>query len=154
MVPSICSRLLLAHHLRRHHLVAALLTPCAAAACLHQVAFRPSTRQTHTDKLELFTGPSSITVPLSAVLPASKLQLPPALDFGCVPVRKSCVQQLPIKNVGDAGLQFSWKVQEPFAVVPANGQLAPGQTLVCEVRRGRAAQHAPACTATSSCTPA
>lgn len=98
-----------------------------------QVAFRPSTRQTHVDELELITGSSSIMVPLSAVLPASKLQLPTEVDFGCVPVRQSCMQQLPIKNVGDAGLQFSWKLQEPFAVVPASGQLAPGQTLVCEV---------------------
>jgi hypothetical protein len=72
-------------------------------------------------------------VPLCAVLPASKLQLPPAVDFGCVPVRQGCVQQLPIKNVGDAGLHFTWKLQEPFGIVPASGQLAPGQTLVCEV---------------------
>lgn len=99
-----------------------------------QVAFRPSTRQTYTDELELVTGSGgSIIVPLSAVLPASKLQVPPAVDFGCVPVRQGCVQQLPITNVGDAGLLFSWKLQQPFAVVPATGQLGPGQTLVCEV---------------------
>lgn len=72
-------------------------------------------------------------VPLSAVLPASKLQLPPVLDFGCVAVRKACVQQLPIRNVGDAQLQFSWRLEQPFEVVPAAGQLAPGQTLVCKV---------------------
>jgi hypothetical protein len=98
-----------------------------------QVAFRPNTRQSYTDELELITGSSSIMVPLSAVLPASKLHLPSAVDFGCVPVRQSCMRQLPIKNVGDAGLHFSWKLQEPFAVVPASGQLVPGQTLLCEV---------------------
>lgn len=106
--------------------------PSVAAAL--QVAFRPSTRQTHTDELELITGSSSIIVALAAVLPASKLQLPLTADFGCVPVRQGCVQQLPIKNVGDAGLQFTWTLQEPFGIVPASGQLAPGQTLVCEVR--------------------
>lgn len=82
----------------------------------------------------MITGSSSIIVPLAAVLPASKLQLPPAVDFDCVPVRQDCVQQLPIKNVGDAGLHFTWALQEPFGIVPASGQLAPGQTLVCEVR--------------------
>jgi len=90
-------------------------------------------RQTYTDDLELQTGATSIIVPLSAVLPASKLQLPAAVEYGCVPVHQRCVQQLPIKNVGDAGLLFTWKLQEPFAVVPAAGELAPGQTLVCEV---------------------
>lgn len=99
-----------------------------------QVAFRPNTRHSHTDELELVTGSSIISVHLSAVLPASKLQLPPAVDFGCVPVRQSCVQQVPIKNVGDAGLLFNWKLEEPFAVVPAAGQLAAGQTMICEVR--------------------
>jgi hypothetical protein len=44
------------------------------------------------------------------------------------------VQQVPIKNVGDAGLLFNWKLEEPFAVVPAAGQLAAGQTMICEVR--------------------
>lgn len=102
-----------------------------------QVAFRPNTRQTHIDELELVTGSSIISVRLSAVLPASKLQLPPAVDFGCVPVRQSCVQQVPIKNVGDAGLLFSWKLEEPFAVVPAAGQLAADQTMICEVRLPR-----------------
>lgn len=107
--------------------------PCAKF--LHrQVAFRPSIRQPYADELQLLSGTSSITVPLSAVLPASKLQLPATVDFGCVPVRQSCTQRLPIKNVGDAGLRFAWKLQEPFAVVPASGQLAPGETLVCEVR--------------------
>ncbi len=87
--------------------------------------FRPPARQQFSEQLELLSGATSLFVPLSAVLPASKLQLPPGgLDFGCVPVRQPCVQQLPITNVGDAPLSFAWRLEPPFDVVPATGQLA------------------------------
>lgn len=98
--------------------------------------FRPPRRQSYTDELELVCGSNSIFVPLEAVLPASKLQLQQALDFGCVPAKEPVMQQLPIRNVGDAVLRFTWKLEEPFAIVPATGQLAPGQTLTCEVSVG------------------
>ncbi|KAF6255251.1 hypothetical protein COO60DRAFT_1662608 [Scenedesmus sp. NREL 46B-D3] len=62
-----------------------------------------------------------------------KLQLPTALEFGCVPAKEQVQQQLPIKNVGDAPLRFAWKIGAPFAILPAAGQLAPGQTLTCQV---------------------
>lgn len=105
-----------------------------SAADILQVYFRPLRRQSYTDQFELSCDSNSILVPLEAVLPASKLQLQAALDFGCVPAREPVMQRLPIRNIGDAMLQFSWKIQEPFAIEPAGGQLAPGQTLHCEVR--------------------
>jgi hydrocephalus-inducing protein len=101
--------------------------------CCVQVAFRPAVRQTYADCLELQCGTATIAVPLEALLPASKLQLPPALYFGCVPAKEQVQQQLPIKNVGDAQLRFAWKIEAPFAILPAAGQLAPGQTLLCQV---------------------
>jgi hypothetical protein len=88
----------------------------------------------HSEQLQLICGTDIIYVPLEAVLPASKLQLPAALDFGCVPFKEPAVQQLPMKNVGDAPLHYSWKVEDPFAVLPADGQLHPGQTVLCQVR--------------------
>lgn len=103
------------------------------STALLQVYFRPPNRQSYRDQLELFCGSNSICIPLEAVLPTSKLQLPSAIDFGCVPTKEPVVQRLPIKNVGDALLQFTWKLEQPFAIVPAAGQLAPGQTLICEV---------------------
>ena len=98
-----------------------------------QVYFRPPKRQSYRDQLELICGSNTLYIPLEAVLPASKLQLPSAIDFGCVPAKEPVMQCLPIKNVGDAMLQFNWKIEEPFAILPATGQLAPGQTLNCEV---------------------
>lgn len=98
-----------------------------------KVVFRPPQRVAYSEHLELLSGATSIFVPLSASLPASKLELPPAVDFGCVPVRAACSRRLPITNVGDAPLAFSWQLAAPFAVVPAAGQLAPQQTLACEV---------------------
>lgn len=87
----------------------------------------------HSEQLQLICGTDSIQVPLEAVLPASKLQLPAALDFGCVPFKEPAMQQLPIKNIGDAPLRYSWRVEDPFAVVPADGQLYPGQTVMSQV---------------------
>lgn len=98
------------------------------------MAFRPALRQTYEDCLQLQCGTATIAVPLEALLPASKLQLPTALEFGCVPAKEQVQQQLPIKNVGDAPLRFAWKIGAPFAILPAAGQLAPGQTLTCQVR--------------------
>lgn len=86
-----------------------------------QVYFRPSRRQSYTDCLELLCGTASIPVPLEAVLPASKLQLPASVDFGCVPAKEQVQQQLPIKNVGDAPLLFNWRIEAPFAISPAAG---------------------------------
>lgn len=106
-----------------------------------QVAFRPAARQPYVDCLELQCGTATIAVPLEALLPASKLQLPPALDFGCVPAKEQVEQQLPIKNVGDAPLRFAWKIEPPFAILPAAGQLAPGQTLTCQVRPQEVQSH-------------
>lgn len=98
-----------------------------------QVYFRPPKRQSYSDVIELLCGPHTILVPLEAVLPASKLQLPSGIDFGVVPAKEAFLQQLPIKNVGDAALQFSWQIEEPFRIVPAAGRLAAGDTLQCEV---------------------
>jgi hydrocephalus-inducing protein len=72
-------------------------------------------------------------VPLAAPLAASRLQAPRAVDFGLVPARELLVRQLPISNVGEAPLAFSWRVEAPFSLTPAAGRLAPGEGALCQV---------------------
>lgn len=123
---------------------AAAKLPTSNSSCPHrlpalpctQVCFRPRARVSHTAALELTCGGSVILVPLEAVLPASKLQLPARLDFGLVPAKEAAALPLPVHNVGDATLAFRWSIAPPFAVLPEAGTLAPGQAATCEVRGG------------------
>jgi hypothetical protein len=98
-----------------------------------RVVFRPLRRQAYSDSLDLSCDGVPVSVPLSAPLPASRLDAPGGVDFGLVPARERAAAQLPIANTGAAPLAFSWRVEPPFSVAPPAGRLAPGEGLACEV---------------------
>ncbi|GBF91298.1 hypothetical protein Rsub_03618 [Raphidocelis subcapitata] len=98
-----------------------------------RVVFRPLRRQAYSDAVELSCDGAPLAVPLSAPLPASRLEAPGGVDFGLVPANERTAARLPVANTGAAPLEFSWRVEPPFSVEPAAGRLAPGEGLACEV---------------------
>lgn len=123
--------------------------PPLTISTLPQVVFRPLGAQPYHDLVEITCDDAPITVPLSAPLAASKLRAPEALDFGLVPARERVLRPLHISSVGEAPLAFAWRVEAPFAVVPASGRLGAGQGMTCQV--AFAPEEAAAFTGSAAC---
>ncbi|KAI8476927.1 MAG: hypothetical protein J3K34DRAFT_516186 [Monoraphidium minutum] len=96
-----------------------------------RVVFRPLRAQAYQDTVTLLCDGAPLLVPLSAPLAAPRLQAPPGVDFGLVPAHERFERPLPIRNVGEAPLTFSWRSEAPFSVTPASGRLAPGEAAAC-----------------------
>jgi len=114
-----------------------------------RVVFRPLRAQHYSDTVLISCDGLLIPVPLSAPLAAPRLQAPDGVEFGLVPARERFVRPLPIRNVGDAAVQFSWRVETPFSVLPAAGRLGAGQGMACQV--AFAPEEAAAFTGSAAC---
>ena len=90
-----------------------------------KVTFRPVKKETYDDYIEFITATGGFRIPIRATLPLVKLQVPAQLHFGYVPANEVASKSFVIKNAGEIGIHYKWKLNEPFCVEPAEGYLDP-----------------------------
>jgi hydrocephalus-inducing protein len=93
------------------------------------VTFRPESRDDYACDLVVCTEREKFVVPVMAVGASAALDFPDVVDFSGVAVRLEKRQTVFVRNVGSKAARFSLSAQQPFAVSPAAGELAPGETL-------------------------
>ena len=65
--------------------------------------------------------------------PAWRRQAPPALQFGTVAVADSLQRTFPLRNAGEAAVDFTWVGGGPFSLEPLTGSLQPGESATITV---------------------
>ena len=93
-----------------------------------KVTFRPVKKETYDDYVEFITATGGFRIPIRATLPLVKLQVPAQLHFGYVPANEIASKSFTIKNTGEIGIHFKWKLNEPFCMEPSEGYLEPKRT--------------------------
>ena len=94
------------------------------------VTFRPIEAQVYEDKITLKTPEGELEVPVRAILPRPKLEVPAHVDFGMCACANQNRKQFEIHNSGDLDLEFQWIVPEPFAMTPKTGVIGAKSQLV------------------------
>lgn len=79
--------------------------------------------------MELITTNGVFSVRIRAALPHIEVTVPPRLDFGFVPAKEVGRKSFPMTNTGEIEVPFRWKIAAPFHFEPAEGSLAPGETI-------------------------
>ncbi|MEW5306910.1 MAG: hypothetical protein WDW36_009343 [Sanguina aurantia] len=98
-----------------------------------KVVFCPLKLQLYSDHIEVFCNDSSFLVPVQAFTPATRVELPASLDFGCVPTKETVTRQISIRNTGDVRVRAEWRLDPPFSITPSSGSLAPGECSTFDV---------------------
>ena len=90
-----------------------------------KVTFRPVKKETYDDYIEFITATGGFRIPIRATLPLVKMVVPAQLHFGYVPANELASKSFTIKNAGEIGIHYKWKLNEPFCIEPAEGYLDP-----------------------------
>lgn len=97
----------------------------------YKVRFHPQTVNDYIYDLVVCTEREKFIVPILAVGAAAILDFPAAIEFPPSAVKVEQKQSVFIRNVGQKAANFNLSTYEPFAIAPAHGYLAPGETLQC-----------------------
>ena len=62
------------------------------------------------------------------------LQVPAALNMGLTPVRGEVSQTLKVTNIGDAAVNCTWEIGQPFSIIPNTASLMANQSYSFECR--------------------
>jgi len=64
------------------------------------------------------------------------MQVPETLEFGLTPVKGDMCRTLRVHNTGEAAVQCSWEIGQPFSVTPESASIEAGQSavFVCRFR--------------------
>ena len=96
------------------------------------VTFRPIDSKVYEDKITLRTTEGELDVPVRAILPRPKLELPDHVDFGMCACANSNKKTFEIQNSGDLDLELEWVVLAPFSLTPESGVIAAKSKLLIE----------------------
>ena len=90
-----------------------------------KVTFRPVKKETYDDFVEFITATGGFRIPIRATLPLVKMKVPEQLHFGYVPAKETATKSFSIANKGEIAINYKWNLNEPFNIIPAEGQLEP-----------------------------
>lgn len=97
----------------------------------YTIRFRPDHAGDYRYDLVVATERERFLVPVICHGPAAALDFPDVFAFPSSPAKCEAKQSLLVTNVGTKEGGFALSATHPFAVLPAQGRLAPGETLQC-----------------------
>ncbi len=92
-----------------------------------EVRFRPIRLEEYDDSVEItIIGKGVFRVPVFARLSRLQAEVTPIMDFGHKPVNEVSSYTTYVRNTGQVRLRYRFRIAGPFAVTPAEGEVAPG----------------------------
>ncbi|XP_064646085.1 cilia- and flagella-associated protein 65-like isoform X2 [Lineus longissimus] len=89
------------------------------------VTFRPLEKNQYEDKIEFHTHDGIFEIPVKAVLPEFKIEIPSDINMKMCAAEDFVETTFEVKNASELQTPFQWEVNEPFSIQPSEGVLEP-----------------------------